>query len=80
MVLTPQTWNEQGAIHYLPLNFNPTFPFQSQRKSVTRARGSRDLRPRVTRPAGAGHATCGRGSLAISAIETKKGRMRNGKT
>ena len=47
MVLTPQTWNEQGAIHYLPLNFNPTFPFQSQRKSVTRARGSRDLRPRV---------------------------------
>lgn len=58
MVLTPQTWNEQGAIHYLPLNFNPTFPFQSQRKSVTR----------------------GRGSLAMSAIETKKGRMRNGKT
>ena len=55
MVLTLQTWNEQGSIHYLPLNFNLIFPFQSQRKS----------------------ATCGRGSLVMSAIETKKGRMRN---
>ena len=71
MVLTPQTWNEQGAIHYLPLNFNPTFPFQSQRKSATRARGSRDLRPRVTRPAGAGHATCARGSRDLRARVTR---------
>ena len=70
MVLTLQTCSEQGAIHYLPLNFNPTFPFQSQRKSATRARGSRDLRPRVTRPAGAGHATCGRGSLTMCRSET----------
>ena len=72
MVLTPQTWNEQGAIHYLPLNFNPTFPFQSQRKSVTRARGSRDLRPRVTRPAGAGRWQSRQSKRKKAACETEK--------
>ena len=72
MVLTPQTWNEQGAIHYLPLNFNPTFPFQSQRKSVTRARGARDLRPRVTRPAGAGRWQCRQSKRKKAACETEK--------
>ena len=46
------------------------FPFFSRTFPATRARGSRDLRPRVTRPAPAGHATRGRGSLAICRSET----------
>ena len=41
---------------------SPSFPFRFGTFSATRARGSRDLRPRVTRPAPAGHATCARGS------------------
>ena len=54
-----------------------TFPSQSRRFSffsprllATRGRGSRDLRARVTRPAGAGHTTCGRGSLTMCRSET----------
>ena len=50
-----QKWNAQAI--------NPIF---SGRKPATRARGSCDLRPRVTRPAPAGHATRARGSLRIS--------------
>ena len=47
------------------------FPFFSRTFPATRARGSRDLRPRVTRPAPAGHATCARGSLAMRRSETE---------
>ena len=46
------------------------FPFFSRTFPATRARGSRDPRPQVTRPAPAGHATRGRGSLAICRSET----------
>ena len=45
------------------------FPFFSRTFPATRARGSRDLRPRVTRPAPAGHTTCARGSLTFSDFE-----------
>ena len=48
-----------------------TFPFFSRTFPATRARGSHDLRPRVTRPAPAGHATCARGSLAMRRSETE---------
>ena len=47
------------------------FPFFSRTFPATRARGSHDLRPRVTRPAPAGHATCARGSLAMYRGETE---------
>ena len=46
------------------------FPFFSRTFPATRARGSRDLRPRVTRPAPAGHTTCARGSLGKCRGET----------
>ena len=48
------------------------FPFFSRTFPATRARGSRDLRPRVTRPAPAGHATCARGSLALCRRKTER--------
>ena len=47
------------------------FPFFPRTFPATRARGSHDLRPRVTRPAPAGHATCARGSLAMRRSETE---------
>ena len=47
------------------------FPFFSRTFPATRARGSHDPRPQVTRPAGAGHATRGRGSLAMRRSETE---------
>ena len=50
---------------------SPSFPFRFGTFSATRARGSRDLRPRVTRPAPAGRVTCARGSLGISEKETE---------
>ena len=47
------------------------FPFFSRTFPATRARRSRDPRAQVTRPASAGHATRGRGSLAIYRSETE---------
>ena len=55
------------------------FPFFSRTFPATRARGSRDLRPRVTRPAPAGHATCARGSLAICRRKSGKPLGKSGK-
>ncbi len=46
------------------------FPFFRGTLPATRGRGSRDPRAQVTRPAGAGRATRGRGSLRISDIRT----------
>ncbi len=57
---------------------NPRFPFLCPRKPATRARGSRDLRPRVTRPAPAGHATRARGSLAMCREKTETTRCETG--
>ena len=51
----------------------PCFLFLPPSLSATRARGSHDLRPRVTRPAPAGHATCARGSLTLCRSGTGNG-------
>ena len=51
-------------------------PFLPRRFPATRARGSRDLRPRVTRPAPAGHTTCARGSLALCRRKTERCRKK----
>ena len=56
------------------------FPFFSRTFPATRARGSRDLRPRVTRPAPAGHATCARGSLALCREKTRTSRSETRKS
>ena len=63
------------AISWLQ-NLNLSFPqrrflFFPRTFPATRARGSHDPRPQVTRPAGAGHATRGRGSLAMRRSETE---------
>ena len=51
----------------------PCFLFLPPILSATRARGSHDLRPRVTRPAPAGHTTCARGSLTLCRSGTGNG-------
>ena len=56
----------------------PQFPFPPPRRPATRGRGSRDLRARVTRPAGAGHTTCGRGSRDLRPRVAEKVPKRNG--
>ena len=63
------------AISWLQ-NLNLSFPqrrflFFPRTFPATRARGSHDPRPQVTRPAGAGHATRGRGSLAMRRSKTE---------
>ena len=54
------------------------FPFFRGTLPATRGRGSRDPRAQVTRPAGAGRATRGRGSLRISDIRTGISDIRTG--
>ena len=66
--------NPFGAIlklsKLLDLRFFPKiYDFLSE-ESVSVSEIVSDPRPRVTRPAGAGHTTCGRGSLAMCRSET----------
>ena len=57
----------------------PCFLFLPPILSATRARGSHDLRPRVTRPAPAGHTTCARGSRDLRPRVADFVPKRNGK-
>ena len=82
--LAPKLERCEAAIWFNPSlqkwNAQAINPIYSGRKPVTRARWSRDHRPRVTRPPPAGHATRARGSLRISLEKSGKSLEESGKS